>query len=269
MPDTFTSRGTLSIKTKPSYNKPAILKNLSALVIHMDYSVVSRKVKHHVLMLFQSHHTDRLLYHNRAHTEQVVEACTKMAEYYRLNDKDRFIVTTAAWFHDTGYFDNTDTHEIAGVARAEAFLQAEEVDAETITAVKNCILATQMPQHPANLMEQIVCDADLFHLGMNGFFKRNKWLREESETLHHKTISKKKWLKSTLQLLEQHQYYTDYSRKHLNDKKQEHIEALKQKIGEPHERAIPATANGKEEKEGKEDNRILSFLYSHCYKCII
>ena len=43
-----------------------------------------------------------ITYHNLSHTENVVAACEKMADYYQLNEEDK-VLFIAAWLHDTGY----------------------------------------------------------------------------------------------------------------------------------------------------------------------
>jgi HD superfamily phosphodiesterase len=40
-----------------------------------------------------------------------------------LSDKDFFIVTTGAWFHDTGYFEDLQNHEQKGAELAVEFLK--------------------------------------------------------------------------------------------------------------------------------------------------
>lgn len=200
--------------------------------MNTDYAALLKKVKNHIGLLFQSHDTSKLVFHNIIHTGQVVEACDHIAGHYKLSDKDLFVVKVAAWFHDTGYFEKVIDHERISARNAETFLQAEGVDADIIAAVKSCILATRMPQQPANLLEDILCDADLYHLGTDDFAKRNKLLRQEAAALNNKNISKKKWQQNTLQLLESHHYHTDYCQRHLNNKKHRHMEKLKQHMKE-------------------------------------
>jgi predicted metal-dependent HD superfamily phosphohydrolase len=48
-----------------------------------------------------------------------------------------------------------------------------------IEKVKACILATEMPQKPVGLLQEIICDADLFHLGTEDFSDRSKLVRKE------------------------------------------------------------------------------------------
>src|SRR5258705_1659813 len=148
----------------------------------MNYPELAKLVQDHVLSLFRSEKDKSFVYHNSAHTEGVVRAATQIANHYQLNERDFFIVTTAAWFHDTGYFSDSKNHEAKGGEMATTFLRNNFIDEETVAAVVNCILATRIPQSPKNRLEEIVCDADLFHLGTDDFTENNKLMRKEAET---------------------------------------------------------------------------------------
>lgn len=197
----------------------------------MNYQAILEQVQQYLLSFFNAHHNAKLLYHNREHTEGVVKAATAIANHYQLNDRDFFIVIAAAWFHDTGYYEEPGNHEAKGAAMAESFLRNTGPDEATINEIKGCILATKLPQSPVGLLEQIVCDADLFHLGTDEFSDRSKVLRKEYEAVHNKKISKDEWRKRTIELLETHHYHTDYCQLLLNEKKRENLEKLKKKEG--------------------------------------
>src|SRR5882762_7628518 len=200
----------------------------------MDYNNILVQAQQYVRSFFSSHADERIVYHDRAHTEQVVEAARKIGQHYQLNEKDFFIVYVAAWFHDTGYFrGGASGHEERGAEMAVSFLTGTGVDAGAIAAVRGCILATQIPQKPSNLLEDIVCDADLFHLGTDGFGERNKLMRKEMEAFQGKKISKDEWRRNTIRFLETHSYSTDYCRLLLNEKKQENLDKLREKEGAP------------------------------------
>jgi predicted metal-dependent HD superfamily phosphohydrolase len=202
----------------------------------MDYRSITEQAQHYVRTYFDTHADDKLIYHNLYHTEQVVKAATQIAQHYILNETDFFIVQVAAWFHDIGYLTGgAPGHEERGAKLMEAYLQGTGVEPAVVDTVRHCILATQLPQHAVSLTEQIVCDADLFHLGTNDFEERNKLMRKEAEAVRHEKISKEDWRKSAIRLLEGHQYYTDYCRLLLNDKQQENLAQLKHKE-EEHER---------------------------------
>lgn len=209
----------------------------------MDFKALNTKVEALIRNEYASRHDERLLYHNLQHTERVVAAAQQIADHYQLDERDYFIVTAAAWFHDIGYFTDPSRHEQVGKEKAEEFLAAEGVPEEVIAAVSGCIMATHMPQSPHTLLEQIVCDADLFHFGTGDFQETNKILRKEIELLKGVKISKDRWREGAIRLLEGHQYHTDYCRVLLNDKKAANLEQLKRKAEERVEATVAATAD--------------------------
>src|ERR1700761_340034 len=142
----------------------------------MDHKDTLEKIRDYVLAFYEEHDTSKLTFHNQTHTENVVLAATRIAKHYALGDKDQFIVLAATWFHDLGYVINITGHEEQSATIAEEFLEEHKVGHGTIKSIKGCILATKMPQSPENLLEQIVCDSDLFHLGTEDFFNEDKLL---------------------------------------------------------------------------------------------
>lgn len=198
-------------------------------VLFMNYTELNAGVAAFIRNYYASVQDERLLYHNQDHTERVVAAARQIADHYQLDERDYFIVITAAWFHDIGYFADPLEHEAIGKARAEAFLEAQSADATVIEAVGAAIMATKMPQDPHNLLERIVCDADLFNLGSDYFEETNKALRKETEALRGTKITKEEWRESAVKLLETHRYHTDYCKLLLNDQKSRNLEKLKRK----------------------------------------
>jgi predicted metal-dependent HD superfamily phosphohydrolase len=201
----------------------------------MNYKDLQLRTEEFVRSYFSSATDERLAYHNMQHTERVVRAAMQIADHYQLVDRDYFIVVSAAWFHDIGYYTNPANHEAEGAIKAADFLKQNEVVPDVIAAVEQCILATKMPQTPKNLLEQIVCDADLFHLGTDDFTTTNKIMRKEVESIKGIKISKDQWRSNAIHLLETHQYHTDYARLLLNDKKEKNLEKLRKKAEEPEE----------------------------------
>jgi predicted metal-dependent HD superfamily phosphohydrolase len=196
----------------------------------MNYNHQLDKVKHHVRHFFETKVLSQLSYHNLAHTESVVSNVARIANHYRLDEKETFIVTTAAWFHDTGYSNGeVSGHERRGAQLAAEYLKKEEMEEAVVNEVEGCILATILPQKPVNLLQQIVCDADLYHFGTSEFSDWNKLIRKEEEQRTGKKIDKAEWRKSTIRLLESHHFHTDYCQEHLNGQKNKNLEKLKGK----------------------------------------
>ena len=196
----------------------------------MDYKALLEQVAQYVSSMFGGNVDNGLPYHNRAHTQFVVGSAIQIANHYQLPDSDFFVVVTAAWFHDAGYLKTRDRHERESVKIADNYLRQLSVDQETIARVNQCIMATEMPQSPQNLLEEIVCDADMFHFGSDNFLEKNKLLRKEIETATKTEISKEQWRLETVELMEKHHYFTDYCNLLLNDKKQQNLDKLKGRL---------------------------------------
>jgi predicted metal-dependent HD superfamily phosphohydrolase len=198
--------------------------------------------------IFSSKVNKNVRYHNLEHTQRVVLACEELADYYQLQPEEREPLLIAAWFHDTGFSTGESAgHEDASISLATSFLKENNADAATVNKVVSAIEATKMPQNPKNLIEQILCDADLFHLGTDEFKSRNEMLRQELEALTKEDISKKKWRKLNIGFMENHKYFTDYGRRKLQPVKENHIEALKNRDG---------TEKVKEKKKDKKEKEL-------------
>lgn len=196
------------------------------------------EARHYVTDVFTNKVNPELVFHTLDHTEDVAEACSRMADHYQIKDEERFILMLAAWFHDTGYSLGTGAgHEEESVKIVTEFLRQHNIDDATIHKVSSCIHATRMPQSPVTLIEKILCDADLFHLSTEDFKARNQLLKQEQETLLRVKIAKKDWKKNNIQFLETHKYFTDYGQNILEPQKQENLASLQKKKRKKEEEA--------------------------------
>jgi predicted metal-dependent HD superfamily phosphohydrolase len=196
----------------------------------MQYREILDQLRTHVSNLFQSHQDNRFVYHNWNHTEQVVENAVRISNHYQLTDQNFFIVIAACWFHDIGYFYDCNQHESKGISLAADFLKEKGIDQQIIDKVGGCIKATMMPQRPEGLLQQIVCDADLFHLGSDSFKERNKLMRKEAEAFFNKKIDKVEWTAKTITLFKAHHFHTDFCQDLLNAKKAENLAEMESKL---------------------------------------
>jgi len=222
----------------------------------MNYTTLLEEIAQYVEKYYNDRSTETvLLYHNLSHTSDVVNAAQQIAHHYQLNDRDFFVVVAAAWFHDTGYFTSATEHEKAGAGLAKEFLQAKGVSQDDINTIEQCILATKIPQQPKNLLEQIVCDADLFHLGTEAFGDKNKLLRKEMEMIYHKEIDKDLWRLTSIKFLQSHFYHTDYAKVLLNDQKQKNLDKLIHKAREKENTILPPVTTVAAEPEPAGDGK--------------
>lgn len=197
----------------------------------MQNNAIIDAARDYVIAQYQQHPRPNLVYHNLVHTQQVVQAAGQIAAHYRLQDDELAAVYVAAWFHDAGYLlGEGSAHEENGAKEALQFLQQQQVPENVQLMVKGAILATKMPQSPQNLVEQIVCDADLSHLGTKEFPDRNKLLRQEMELTYQVDIPGIKWLTNNIKFLTDHHYWTDYAQTLFKQQKEDNLEKLKKKL---------------------------------------
>ncbi|MES1226383.1 MAG: HD domain-containing protein, partial [Bacteroidota bacterium] len=177
--------------------------------------------------IFRNKVSESITYHNIGHTEDVVAACEKMAAYYQLNDEDKAVLITAGWLHDIGFMKGkAEGHEEEGAKVAVQFLSSQHESPEFIEKVRQAILATKMPQSPADFIQEILCDADLFHLGTDEFKQKNKLLRKELANTLGEEFSKKQWKKKNAKFLEDHHYFTSYGKEKLQPIQSENLQRL-------------------------------------------
>lgn len=173
--------------------------------------------------------TEKICYHSIDHTLEVVEAVEIIGKYCRISKEDLEAVIIAAWFHDTGYYLGCDSHEEASANIAEQYLTNENVDFGIINKVVNCILSTKVPQMPKTILEKIICDADLFHLGSENYFDKSELLWREL-TLHNQEMTYESWLKLSKVFVETHEYHTSFGKETLLPKQEKNLALLKSKI---------------------------------------
>ena len=189
----------------------------------------------YVTELFQTKVNKSIHFHTLYHTQDVVKGATIMAEHYHLVDDERLALLLAAWFHDTGFSSGkAKDHESVSIRLATEFLLQHNCEQPFVEKVVSCINATRLPQTPATHIEQIICDADLFHLGSDDFKEKNRLLREELNDFGKMDLSKKEWRKKNISFLENHHYFTTYAKEKLESTKEKYLAELKaKKKGEP------------------------------------
>lgn len=167
-----------------------------------------------------------LTFHNLAHTRQVVVAATEIGVQSGLPREEMLIVQTAAWFHDCGYTKVYIGHEGESVKMAIGFLEEQACKKEFIEAVCKCIAATQFPNHPESLMEEVLCDADFYHLTRPNYPEYERAIRNEFKIFLGLSYSDEEWRASNCITLMNHHYFTEYGRAVLRKFKDLNLQLL-------------------------------------------
>ncbi len=197
----------------------------------LNKSLIS-SAEQYVVNLFSQKIGKDFIFHSFNHTREVVLHTELIAGNYELSEEDHTALILAAWFHDTGYSAGLKKkHEEESQKIASDFLLKHNAPQSLIDKVKGCIIATRMPQSPSNLIEQIICDADLFHLGTKDFKEKNKMLRQEINSFEEEKIGKKEWANLNIEFLDRHRYFTEYAREMLEPVKRSHLRELMEKAG--------------------------------------
>ncbi|MGI8584303.1 MAG: HD domain-containing protein [Chitinophagaceae bacterium] len=192
----------------------------------MNYNKLAQEASNYLTALFKQYQSSALKYHNLTHTKSVVKRTREIAAHYSLSKTELFILTMAAWFHDTGQlFSEDNQHEKKSVSIMKHYLKTKGVKKEIIKIIEGCILATKLSKQPKTILQKIICDADTYNLGNKYFITTDKLLKKEFELRNN--TSPDNWDKQTLELLEKHKYFTSCCRVKLEKGKQKNIERVR------------------------------------------
>jgi len=216
---------------------------------------IYKRIANHVVRLFEEHPHPNLVYHNLEHTKGVVERAQEIAAHYELSEADTLTIYVAAWFHDIGHlYTDIEKHEEKSVEIMRDYMQKEPSSNEKlITNIAGCILATKVPVHPKNLVEEILCDADTYHFGNKDFKKTNKAIKKEL-ALRGYSMLLQNWENNTIEMLGKHVFFTSYCKILLEEGKRKNIEWLKRKkekntSSNTHQSLFSAGSDGTKDKK--------------------
>ncbi len=167
-----------------------------------------------------------LYYHNVKHTVDVVTEVELIGWAEGVNDEDILILKTAALFHDLGHVVNYDDHEHHGGLLARELLPKYKYTDDQINRICDIILATKLPPSPKNLLQKIICDADLDYLGRSDMIPVSNTLFKELQE-QEKISCLNEWNKLQLKFISGHQYFTRTARKLREVNKQKQIERIR------------------------------------------
>jgi adenylate cyclase len=170
---------------------------------------------------------DKLLYHNVHHTGHVYRQVELLGQGEKVSQEDLLLLRSAALLHDLGYIDTFDNHEVRSCEYAREILPLYRFKEKQINDICDLIMVTKMPPEPSNLLEKIICDANLDHLGRADFLIQSDRLFQEY-LLNNKIKNKKDWNLMQIKLLENHEFYTETARKLQEISMAQQIENIKQ-----------------------------------------
>lgn len=194
--------------------------------MEVEQKTIIESVEEFVVQFFSEHISEKYAYHNLQHTVNVVTAVKEIYAGYNLKKAEEELLVIAAWFHDLGYNKGPEGHEERSAEYATEFLRKNDYSETSIQIIKNCIYATKYPQEPDTLLEKILCDADLSHLGKEIYWDRCGKVRKELVLVKELIMNDQEWTDFELEFMKNHDFHTEVGQDLYGKYKQKHIKQL-------------------------------------------
>lgn len=166
-------------------------------------------------------------YHNFFHAMAVASAAARICDKEDVDSYDSLMVITAALFHDAVFKVGAgDNEERSGRVARHLLYRAGYTRPER-DMITRLILATKMPAAPKNLLEKVLCDADLDNLGRADFLDKMELVRKENGV-----SDTAKWYSCTLGFIKNHKYHTAYQQKSKQEMLSKNIAKLEERLEE-------------------------------------
>jgi class 3 adenylate cyclase len=236
-----TYRGKMPIKNKGDIEmyfvdgiKPSLASNLDCFKPNNDFQIQLQFLRFGDLEEFILEKLEKglpkdLYYHNLKHTVDVYTQVELIGRSENVTLEEQLLLQTAALFHDAGHLIDYDTHEEMGVKLAREILPEYQYTERQIEIISDLIMITKLPPKPKNLLEAIMCDADLDYLGRTDFIPVSNMLYKELHE-HGKIGTIQEWNELQIKFIEKHQYFTNTARKLRNVNKNSQLENIKKWI---------------------------------------
>ena len=182
--------------------------------------------------ILQNNLSENCLYHNYDHTKSVVGAFIELGVASGLTDSEMEVGVVAAWCHDLGFSEAPNNHEEESTRIAAKFLKSQGCKEVFIQHVNDTILATRMPQSPTTLLQKVMCDADLHHLGSVDYLEVGENLRQENIRRFGIEIPQSEWNRNSYFFFNDHEFFTDAARNRFGEQKKLNTESLRHGIKE-------------------------------------
>jgi uncharacterized protein len=188
-----------------------------------------KEVKKFILAKLKKELPKNLTYHSAEHIKDVYGSAKTIARMENVKGEDLTLLLTAVLFHDSGFLHQQEDHELISCKYARQYLPGYGYTRVQIKKICGMIMATRYPHKPHNLLEEIICDADLDYLGRDDFFKIGNGLYEEL-CMYGIINNEHEWNKLQVKFMKKHKFFTKSAKSLRQEKKQEYLEMIKAKL---------------------------------------
>jgi uncharacterized protein len=170
---------------------------------------------------------EKLRYHGYHHTLDVLKVAGELCQKEGVSSADSTLIKTAALFHDAGFLENKHAdHEAVGCQIARKILPDFAYDLRQIEQICDMIMSTKIPQSPKNLLEEIICDADLDYLGRGDFYPIAESLYQELSA-YLLVGDAQSWNQIQVKFLDLHHFWTATNRREREPEKRIRLAELR------------------------------------------
>lgn len=184
------------------------------------------KTKKFIFSKLKKELAKHLSYHSVNHIKDVYSAAENLAKHEGVTGEDLTLLLTAVLFHDSGFLMQQKGHERISCEIARLYLPDFGYTHDQIERICGMIMATCIPQTPHNLLEEIICDADLDYLGRDDFFTIGNNLYAELQ-VYGMINSEEEWNSMQVGFLKKHHYFTETAIRLRKSKKDQHLKEVK------------------------------------------
>jgi len=238
-----TYRGQIPVKNRGNIQMyfvegilPNLSQNLEGTLPNQDFFIELQLIRlsdleELVLEKLEQGLPKNLYYHNVKHTVDVYTQVELIGRAEGVSKEDLLLLRTAALFHDAGHLVDYATHEQMGVKLAREILPNYRYSSDQIDEICKLIMSTKLPPNPKNLLEEIICDADLDYLGRTDFIPVSNMLYKE---MHENGMigSLHEWNILQMNFIQNHQYFTQTARRLRNVNKDMQLQNIKSWINQ-------------------------------------
>lgn len=148
----------------------------------------------------------RYTYHNWEHTERVISYAGKFAQQCNKSPEDIRLLQTAALLHDYGYLVQYDQNEKLAAEYAAGLLPGYGYTKEETDMICRMIISTIPGTCSEHELDQILCDADICHVGTEAFYESGICFRKELNLVKGLVYTDREWDELELNFLLNHKF---------------------------------------------------------------
>jgi len=189
-----------------------------------------REAREYISKLLTTELSENCVFHTLGHTLDVVSNAEVIGRYCKLDEDALNVLRMCALFHDVGYVDAYEDHELYSAKRARKYLESRDVDPLIIDQVEAAILSTKTPQEPRDRISKMLCDADLMNLTFDDYFEQIDLMRKEWEKVGKAKMNSQEFYLSSLEFFQSHEYHSKYGKKVLQPKKEKTELKIRNKV---------------------------------------